>query len=366
MQSSNEIHTVLNCGSLKILTDLVDAVSTAPIECSRTIARELQAAIEETELTKESYHSVSLLIELLFKVYLESPALLQSEWVHLITFSTCILSEATKEKLTTLIFEKKKTKITEKPAAKQKLQLNEYLNMLFLSLMISHINLSDQLAGFLNVIESIQEDLQSTSMEITSLFFQRFTSKIEELDVAVHEDKTITPEVWTNTTSVFSMMCSTLEKKNLETDGAENARIRCFVSAHALFKLGISICKANPDTVDSTIIALLDSIKHLCGSKIGNTSTNYGDLLLDFKNLAEFLVAHLFSQQDRSTQLLPGTFWHDLIFKALWYFIFFMLQGEALDLTISTKILKTFLFNLHTDRLRQDEKLKLLQVVGQQ
>lgn len=363
LASSHEIHTGLNCSSIKIFADLVGALGQGPIESSRVVTRVLQSEIENTELSKESYHSTTLLLELLFQVYRQCPELLASDWSHLITFSTNIFTEASKEELAELIQEKKKAKIGEKPGLKQKNQLNEYLSLLFLDLLIHHIEICDKLPGYIKVFGSLLGDLQSTSMEITAIFFGSFGSKMIALLNESAKNKVIHQETWLGINKSFTSLCSTLDQKNLETVGAEITRKEAFNASHNLFRLGLGLVKDSHASVDSIVPPLLDTIKHLCASKIGNSTINYNDLLNDFQELSALSVPESSTTDSNEGQPIASSSEHSLTFKIFWSFVFFMLQGEALDLKVSTGVLRNFLSRLDVQQLKFEDKLKILQVV---
>ena len=275
------------------------------MESCRAIVRDLQEAIENTELTKESYHGVTLLIEVLFRIYEQNQELLREEWTGLITFNWNVFAETIKESMAPIVQTQKKVKISEKAATKQKRQLNECINVLFFNLCIRSFDTTHLLPGFYKVIETVLEDLQSSSMEITSTFFDALSSRLIPAQEGELAPCSLTRNMFKPTLELFTMMHIMLDKKNLDTDGSESVRMKCFESAHLLFSDGLSLLKASHEDYASIVLPLVESVKNLCASKIGNSSAHFSKLLQDYVQLTEFLKELESSQLGESTCQSP-------------------------------------------------------------
>jgi hypothetical protein len=343
-----------------VLVDIVESLSVAPVEISKAVVRNIQSNLVNREVTKSSYHSTTLMTELMYKIYASNRDLLTSDWANLVEFSSTIYSKMYHDPLCLKKSEGQDTRRCVREESKLTKQLREYITLRFLLVAIAAWPYSDHLIGYKKSICKIIKDFYSTSLEITG---HLLTSLEAALDLSQSQSEHQSAICWINLLNVYSALVQMLDQKNLDTETAEKACTQAFFTAGFVFKAVVRAVKADSGLLVGLALPVVEVINNVCSSKIARDQSDFTPLLEEYLDLIDVQRGQQPTDDQASNNSLPESLQADQTIRLMWHYFYFLLQAEGLDLNLCFKGVKLLVFSINFASLLPEDKPKLVQIV---
>lgn len=294
----DDISRSLNTPQSNIIFDIVESLAKAPALVGKRVARLVQSQMVNSEVVKASYHSITLLIEVMYNLYRANSELLVDDWNVLVEFSSTIYTSKYCDPLCLKNIEGTGSGFAGKEDSKLVKQLREYTNLNFLLVVISAWPLSDRLTGYKDTACKSIKEFYSASVEIAG---HLLTSLGDTFRQGASSRDSPSFGCWMNMLNVYSALVQMLDQKNLESESAEVACTNAFTTTSLVFQAANRAMKADPKLITSLAIPIAEVINSICSSKIAGEHSDFTPMLEEYLDLIDILRQQHLSDDQEST-----------------------------------------------------------------